>query len=138
MGKITEEGQTPSLGQNPEGAKNGLSYFLAIQKEVCIISFVGAMDKHSVSKLEQCFEEIKTSNCHFFMFNFREISEVNIAVHRLLVMGLKHIRDEQLGKIRICGLKPNFKTQLVDIGIFKGNEVCNNVKDALESFKLIG
>lgn len=134
MGKTDQGSASGDLGLSSD---TGLKYFLSIQKEVCIVSLIGAMDKASTESLDKCFEEIKNSNCLFFIFNFREVVEISSVTHRTLVQGFKFIREDLVGKIRIAGVKPSFKTPLVDQGIFKGNEVCDNIKTALEGLKLI-
>lgn len=106
-------------------------YLLAEQKEFCVISFVGSLDHHAVIALDECLKKIKESNCKFFIFNFRDAVEIHTTTHRLLVQMQHTIRKEKNGRLRLGGLHPKWKSELVADGSIRADEVVDNIRVAL-------
>ncbi|HAZ11772.1 MAG: hypothetical protein A2X86_08035 [Bdellovibrionales bacterium GWA2_49_15] len=109
----------------------GFKYLLAEQKEFCVVSFVGALDHHASDPLDECLSKLKASSCKYFIFNFRDVTEIQSAVYRQLVQLQHTIRKEKNARLRLCGVHPKWKTELTANGTIRADEVLDNIRLAL-------
>lgn len=106
-------------------------YILATKKSLCIISFIGPLDHHSVKSMQKCFDELKEVECKLVALNFRDVTDIGQKIYRDLVQLQNLIRVEKEGVVKVCGLKPAWRTKLVDEGIIRSGEVVDNVRVAI-------
>lgn len=107
------------------------NYLFAEQKEYCVISFLGAMNKGALVPLEECAKRVQECDGEYFVLNFREVPSVEKRVYRHLVKIQNVIRGEKISKLKVCGVNPNIKSLLIDDGIIRENEIVDNTKVAL-------
>ncbi|MBI2519504.1 MAG: hypothetical protein HYV97_03780 [Bdellovibrio sp.] len=106
-------------------------YLLAEQKEFCLISFIGPMNNHASEALDECHNKIKTSNCKYFILNFRDVDLIHITAHRQLVQMQHTIRKEKKSILRLCGIHPKWKNELISDGSIRVDETVDNIRVAL-------
>ncbi|MBI2519954.1 MAG: hypothetical protein HYV97_06045 [Bdellovibrio sp.] len=106
-------------------------YLLAEQKEFCLISFIGPMDNHAAMALDECYKKIKESNCKYFIFNFRDVALIHNTSHRHLVQMQHTIRKEKKSFLRLCGIHPKWKSDLMADGSIRADEMVDNIRIAL-------
>ena len=85
--------------------KKQLNYLMAKQGLFSVISFIGDITMESVSAkeitctgeylnvLERCFKEIESSESRYFIFNWREVVEIDPAVTELSSLADLKIRQ---------------------------------------------
>jgi hypothetical protein len=109
-------------------------YLIARQKNVRVITLVGAIDANAVQKLDALKAEIGIEidvDAQFFIFNFRDVSAVTRHAFTLLSKIQQIIRLEKNGKVFLSSMAPKIKEQLLKEGIIRDLEVVNNLRDAL-------
>lgn len=106
-------------------------YILATKKTLCIISFIGPLNHLAAESLKKCYQELQEADCKLVALNFRDVTEIGRKIYRDLVQLQNLVRTEKEGVVKICGIRPAWKTALVDEGIIRSGEVVDNVRIAI-------
>lgn len=111
------------------------NYQIIESQGFCIVSFVGYFSSRFAASFDECAQKILASECKSFVLNFAEVSFIERPTHRFLVQLQKNIKDEKKAGLKVCSLKTNLKTELVDYGIIKNGDYGNDLKSALAALK---
>ena len=99
-----------------------------------VVSLAGEISNHVVPALEACRQEILAKedvNCVVLYFqNVGQISPDGIS---MLAQIQREIRAKP-ANLRLCALNENLRTKLLKMGVVRGVEFTDDLKEALLSF----
>ncbi|MEK6578818.1 MAG: STAS domain-containing protein [Bdellovibrionota bacterium] len=111
-----------------------LTYFLSSKKSILIISLVGPITRAGSAVLEKCIVEVSKTDAQFVVINFRDVSkEIDRHAYPALVRLQKIVRDRH-AELKLSGMHPDLVELLGESGLIRGNELCMNLTQALQSF----
>ena len=112
-----------------------LQYFVSSKEQFLVISFLGRMTKSTNAVFDACQNEIASTQAQYVVLSFHDVTNVERPVIPSLVKLQKFIRDKAPDiELRVCHLKPDLGTMLIDSGAIRREELKTNLKDALASF----
>lgn len=116
-----------------------LTYFLsenevASQKAfILLISLAGPINRSTASVLDQLIEDVEKRSPGWVVLNMRDVgATIERTQYPAFAKLQKTIRDKG-AELKICSVHPDLKKTLVDAGLLRGNEIANNLPEALQS-----
>lgn len=106
-------------------------YFIAQKSDIAIISLVGSSTKDNAAALEECWQKVQNLNATYFIFNLRDLRDVNEGFFRPFALMLAFARKK--GPIRISGLNSQHKEALSSIGLLRNQELSLTLNEAMQS-----
>src|SRR5438874_94983 len=96
---------------------NQLNFFIAHQKSVVIVTFVGPLSRESVKTLEACSADVLKLKPRWVILNFRDVpSNMDKAVGPPFALFQKKIRENGAG-LRVSAMHPDLKNLLDHNGL---------------------
>lgn len=115
------------------GKVAGSHYFVSTQGPVAIVTFVGDLNSSAVEMLGKCRIELVAVKVKFLVFYFRDVETITGDSIQSLTQIQLDARGREL-EIRMTSIKPNIKEKLLKMGVVRGDELANNLRDALMAF----
>lgn len=123
-----------ALTPGDEGPKP-IDYMVSIKLPYLVVSFLGAMTRHSGPVFEKCFDEIVASNAQFVVLSFQDVPAIERPSIPAFVKFQKSLRDHKL-ELRLCRIRPELRALLTDVAAVRGDELKNNLQEALQTFSV--
>lgn len=110
-----------------------LSYFLAEQRSIVIVTLLGPLSRMGAPVLEKCLQELLPKSCTWVIINFRDVPpEIEATILPTLARFLKDLRTHG-ASLRLSSMHPALRERLGERGILREDELVNNLQEALKS-----
>lgn len=110
------------------------SYKVIQQNETIVISFSGVLNGRSLKKIDECVAKLHESKYRFLILDFKNTTKIESTAYRHLVQLQHMVRKVEGCTMRLCGVNPAWKSELIDQGVIRGSEITNTLKSALNDF----
>ncbi len=107
-------------------------YKLFSKGVITIVSFKGRMSKESKELLLACQDEILKGPAEIVVLFFRDVSGVDMSVHRELTQIQQEIRKKS-SKLFVTGLNSAMKQLLAEKGIIRLSEIKGGLEEILRT-----
>jgi anti-anti-sigma regulatory factor len=108
-------------------------YFTATKGIYMVISLVGSMKGKRTDPLTELEHEIMmNSSATVFIFNFRDVEDISGEAIFFMAQVQKSIRARP-AEVRLCGVKPNLKSKLLNQGLVRTSEMFDNMQTAVQT-----
>lgn len=106
-------------------------YFVSARNALMVISLIGKMDHHSIEPLKELEREVlHCKKITVVIFNLRDIENISVDAIPFLAKFQRDIRNMP-AEVRLCGIKPELKTKLLNQGVVRTVEIYDNLKTAI-------
>ncbi len=107
-----------------------MNFKILNQNAICVVTFNGDMLKADREVLSECSQNLKAIDCNAVILYFKNVSAIDPAVYRSLILVQFELRQRQL-KLRATGLGLQLKTQLIEKGVMRSNELYPTLNDVI-------
>lgn len=107
-------------------------YTITQKKNIAVISLNGDLGKDSKVALEKLHAELLECRATFFIFYFKNVTQVDHSTFKTLTM-MQHDLRKQKFDISIIGLDPKLRSSLVDKAIIRSSEIKKDMAEALST-----